>query len=472
MWSSGLVRGVRAPLLVALLALPALAGCFGGDDDARAGLVPYPRMGDVATYDATGALVELTRWNNGVPFAAASAQVRFTLSQAPDALDAARQVHHTFRVTTEVAEAGVFGKRSERYVSAPHSAIVQAVYPLSTDQNVVSFDERGFPWLFGASALFGEALAPGARYPVALPDNLGRGATLDLSWEVVGEESLDGRTTTKLELRGTGATGALWMTRESAWPQRVQLTITDALAPRVRSDGGYPATIDARLASLSPGHEPLPARDSGATFSDDALVARASWDGEKPPDGTPSAFAYPLADAVRDAKLLDRQLAAWLDAADAPILYRATYQNASGPVQDTTSELWLLQFVDKGDNYYETQISRLTAPPLPVAGVAPAGVPRIEKSGVAEAPADANHGWFDPGAIPDALVPISEAVRIVQATFDAPQVQLFLRSFTDPPGYSYFIDGGFERDERFTVVYNPSTGLLEQATGPVTARLL
>lgn len=457
---------VRVPLLALLLLAPALAGC-ASEDDARADIVPYPKLGDVATYEATGALVELARWNNAVPFAAASAQVRFTLAAGPTALDAARALHPTFRVTTEVAEAGVFGKRSERFVSPAHQGIVQGLYVLSQDQSVLSFDERGFPWLFGASPLFGAQLAPGARIDVPLPDNLGRGKSFDISWEVAGEE--DGLT--RLELRGEGANGTVWLAPGSAWPQRVALEITPALAPHVRSDGGYPARIDARLVDLSEGSEPVPPRDRGARFAEDALVERAPWDGEKPADGAAPPFPYPLADAVRDAKLLDRDLAAWLEAADAPILYRATYQNGSGPAQNTMSDLWLLQFVDRSESYYETQISRLSPAALPVPAPAPVGVPRIESSGPAKPPSDANHGWFDAASVPGEIVPLSEAVRIVQDVFGAPQVQLFLRSFADPPGYSYFIDGGFEADKRYTVVYNPNTGLLEQATGPVSPRV-
>ena len=90
-----------------------------------------------------------------------------------------------------------------------------------------------------------------------------------------------------------------------------------------------------------------------------------------------------------------------------------------------------------------------------------------------EKPSSANHGWFAKDALPAQLVPLSEGVRTVKAVFGAPQVQIFLRSFAQPPGYSYFIDGGWDQGEskRYTVVYNPETGLLEEATGPVTPRL-
>ena len=78
------------PLLLAALLV---AGCFGTDADPRGGLVPYPRMGDVAVYEATGALLEVARWENGVPLAAAKAQIRYTIEPGGDALDGTRALH-------------------------------------------------------------------------------------------------------------------------------------------------------------------------------------------------------------------------------------------------------------------------------------------------------------------------------------------------------------------------------------------
>jgi hypothetical protein len=105
------------------------------------------------------------------------------------------------------------------------------------------------------------------------------------------------------------------------------------------------------------------------------------------------------------------------------------------------------------------------------------GVPRIEATGPAEAPANEDHGWFDAAAVPETIVPLSEGIRIMRDVFGAQQVQVFLRSFANPPGHTYYIDGGFDGTPgeggvgRYTVVYNPNTGLIEQATGPVTPRL-
>ncbi|HUR69536.1 MAG TPA: hypothetical protein VM370_09845 [Candidatus Thermoplasmatota archaeon] len=446
-----------------------LTGCAGGGGDARADLVPYPHLGDVATYEATGALVDFARWENGAPFAAASAQVRFTLDASADALDGSRALHKAFRVTTDVAEAGVFGERSATWVSARHEAIVQSRHPLSQDQSIVAFDERGFPWLWGASALFGEELAEGSAFPFEIPDDLGRGQEILFEWRVNGSE--DGLV--RLDLAGGGASGSLWMERGVAWPARVHLTITDALAPHVRLQGGSSATIDARRASLVEGGEPVPPRDRGATFGADETAARAAWDGEKPPDGDPASLEYLLSEAVRDAKLLDKPLADWLAAHDAPILYRATYQMADGLVNGTREADWLLQFVDRSEQYYEIEIARVLAPPLPPPAPAlPAsGVPRVVKSAAAAAPEDANHGWFAMESVPEKLVTLSEGMRVVRETFGAQELQIFLRSFADPPGYSYFIDGGFEGPGRYTVVYNPSTGFIEEATGPVAPRL-
>lgn len=460
---------LRATLLLALLGLPALAGCLGGAPDAREALVPYPRLGDVATYEARGALVEFARWENAHTFIADPARVRFTLEPGPDALDGARAIHPTFLVRTEVADGGPFIRRAERYVSPIHQGVVQGHYPLSQDQSVLSFDERGFPWLFGASALFGEDLARESAFAIALPDNLGRGQRFDLSWRVVGEESVDGVATTRLDLAGApGMEGTLWMERGSAWPLRARLAILDgSLAPHVRADGATPATLEARRVEVAAGREGVPPRNRGAGFGEDNLVLREGWDGEKPPDGAPGAVTYLLSEAVRDAKLLDPGLQAFLQSAKEPRLYRGTFQQEPGPAEGTRNDHWLLQFVSEDDRYYEVQVGRLTLPQLPT------GVPRIEKSAPAEGPSDENHGWFPRDAVPERIVPLSEGVRIVQEVFGAPNVQVFLRSFTDPAGYSYFIDGGFEQDGgRYTVVYNPNTGFIEQATGPVSPRVM
>ncbi|HVM46360.1 MAG TPA: hypothetical protein VM582_10535 [Candidatus Thermoplasmatota archaeon] len=457
----------RAALLAALLLAPGLAGCFGGPDDARAGLVPYPRLGDVAVYELSGAFGDLARWENGV--ALPKAQVRFTLSPSADALDGARAHHRVFKLTTELAHAGVFARHSERYVALAHQAVVQSVYPLSQDQSVVAFDERGYPWLFGASALIGEDVRPGARVPFAVPDNLGRGASMPFAWVARGEEE----GLLRLDLEGAGASGSLWLGASSPWPERVSLRVGHELAPHVRIQSLEPLQMEARLVSLARGAEPLPPRDREATFGEDPAASRAAWDGEKPPDGEAGAIPYPLAEAAQEAKLLDRPLAEWLSRADAPIVYRATFQEEPGPVEGSTSAHWLIQWVDRGNAYYEVQISKLFAPPVVPGAPLPVGVPRVESSAPAQPPADPNHGWFPREAVPEKLVPLSEGIRVVRDTFGAQAVQIFLRSFTDPPGYSYFLDGGIEEGGpgRYTVVYNPSTAFIEHATGPVSARL-
>lgn len=460
----------RAALALALVVAlgPGLGGCLGGGADPGASLVPYPRVGDVAVYEVAGGYVDLARWENGFAFPAA--RVRFTLLAGGDVIDGARAVHPTFKLTTEIAQASAFVKHSEKWVSPRHGTLVQTLYPLSQDQSIVAFDERGYPWLWGASALVGEDLAIG-RVAFGIPDNLGRGASMPFAWVVRGEE--DGLT--RLDLEGEGASATLWLGDESPWPARASVALTDALAPHVRVQDGE-VRMEARLVSLERGGESVEPRDRGASFADDLSVERVPWDGEKPPDGDISVISYPLADAVAESKLLDKPLRDWLAGADAPILYRATFQETAGPVQGSTSALWLLQWVDRSDAYYEVQISKTFAPPAGLPQGLPAtlpGLPKVESSGPAQAPADANHGWFDPGALPEKLVPLSEGIRVVRETFGAGVVQIFLRSFADPPGYSYFLDGGMEEGGvgRYTVVYNPSTGFIEQATGPVTPRL-
>lgn len=457
----------RPVLLGALLICAALlAGCADAPDP-RAGLVPYPRLGDVVVYEATGALVELSRWENGHAFLAPTAQVRYTLGESPKVLDAARQVYPAFKVTTEVAETGAFVRHSERLVSPAHQAVVQALYPLSQDQSVLSFDERGFPWLWGASALFGADLARQDALSFPLPDNLGRGEHRTLTWRVDGTEDVEGVGTTRLVLEGApGVDATLWMEPGAAWPLRVSLSIlTDELAPHVRVDGPAPIAMEARRVEARQGDGLLPARNPTASWAEtDASLARAAFDGEKPPDGDPTYVPYTLAAAVADAKLVDRGLATWLDAAEDPRLYRATYIEAPAPAQNLRNLTWLLAWMDKGDRYYTLQIYRLDAPALGL------GVPLLNGSSPSPPPRESNHGWFPANALETMFVPLSEGVRLVRDTFGAQHIEIFLRSFAGPPGYSYYIDGGFEGPGRYTVVFNPNTGLIENATGPVTAR--
>lgn len=460
------MRASAALVLVALLA--PLAGCVGflGDDDARSGLVPYPRMGDVATYAVQGAHVELGRWENGHAFLGAAGQLRFTLAPGEKVLDAARAVHPTFKVTTERAEGGAFMLHSERFVSPLHQAIVQARYPLSQDQSTLSFDERGYPWLLGASPLFGADLSQETEVAFELPDNLGRGVAVPLAWRVDGIETVDGVEATRLVLEGApGMEATLWMEPGSAWPLRASVKVATAgLAPHVRIDGPVPVSMEARRVEVKPGADPLPGRDRGATFTDHTGLAVAAFDGEKPPDGMTGYIPYLLADAARDAKLLDRGLAAWLATADDPRLYRGTYQELPAPLPNLRNQTWLLSYMDRAERYYTVQVYRLDSDLLGL------GVPIVNGSGPSEAPRDPNHGWFPASALPPQMVSLSEGVRLVRDAFGAQRVDIFLRSFADPPGYSYYIDGGFEGPGRYTVIVNPATGLIENATGPVTVR--
>lgn len=453
-------------LLLAWLAVGAalVAGCADAPDP-RADLVPYPRVGDAAVYEATGAYVELSRWENGHMLVGAQ-RVAFTVRDADAMLDGARQAHDAYRVDVTVGGA----RKAEHYISQQQHARIQSLYPLSQDQSVLAFDERSFPWLFGASALFGEALSLGTVVPLRMEDNLGGGgdALASLAWRVTGEDEA-GWT---LALEGSSSIeGELVLARGDAWPTRARLTVKDdGLAPHVRIDAAYPATMEARRVELTRGDVPLSPRNSGASFVADDAVARAAWSGEAPPDGDATYAPYLLADAMRDAKLLDRGLAAWLAAADDPRLYRATHKvlpvaNETGALPETSAPYWLLQWMEKGDTYYEVQVER---PGLDRLGV---GVPRVVKSGPTEGPGDESHGWFAKDALPADLVTLAEGVRIVKTTFGAQGVQIFLRSFADPPGYSYFLDGGWDGPNgergRYTVVYNPQTGFIEEATGPV-----
>lgn len=468
---------MRAPVLAALLLLPALAGC-AEPTDARANLVPYPRLGDVVTYEASGAMVDFARWENAHPFAGGRGVVVWEVGKGGEAIDMARGVHETFRVTRRVGEGGAAPvERAQLFVAPAFQAVVQSSYKLSQDQSVLAFDERGYPWLWGASFLFGEELREGAFERFTIPDNLGVGVSPQLDWFVEAREA-DG--TWRVNLSGHGSVeGRLWMEPGSPWPTRVELAILDpGLAPLLRADATLPARIEARRVAVQPGSEAVPPRNRDATFGEDEGAKRLRWDGEKPPDGDAGYVPYALGDAVRDARLLDAGLQQWLQAADDPRLYRGTFklvQLAAGPanVSGQTAPYWLLQFMEKGGTYYQVEVERVDPPaapaPLPQAG----GVPRVVSSGPAEPPKDENHGWFAQEESPEDLVTLSEGVRIVREVFGATQVEIFLRSFARPPGYSYYIDGGMEPGGvgRYTVVYNPATGRIEGATGPVTPRV-
>ncbi len=464
-----------ALLLVLLLAGPLLAGCAGSAGSGREDLVPYPRLHESATYAVKGAAVDFSRWENGHAFATPQAQVKLSVLPGGNALDAARIPHATFLVREEVGEAGAFASHADLYVSPAHEAVVQSFYPLSGDQSILAFDERGYPWLFGASALFGESVAPGARIRVAIPDNLGHGASLDLSWRVAGQDAINGVRATRLELEGSPSVGGtLWMEPGSPWPLAANLTLRDAgVEPLLRADGGYPAHLEAHRVAVQRGDDLLPPRNRAERFLGDDAVQRDAWDGTAPPDGADAYEPYRLGEAISDAKLLDPNgLGAWLKAAQDPRLYRATFKTFDGPAQGTINATWLLVFVDQKETYYQVQMGRLQSaaaslPPLPVAP--PQGVPKVESSGAAEAPSSSNHGWFAKDAVPEKLVSLSQGVSVVRGLFGAKGVQIFLRSFQDPPGYQYFLDGGWDSDKgekgRYTVVYDPETGLVQEATG-------
>lgn len=473
---------MRWALLVVAILLVAGCATRSGSFPGEATTLPYPRIGDVATYSVSGAYVELARWENGHPVDAGT-QLSFAVTAGPKVLDGARQVLDSYRVTTTLHGA----KFADLYVSPAYGhTLVQAVYPLSQDQNVVAFDERGYPWLFGASALFGRTVAPGSSAGFALPNGLVAQPPVvaTAAWVFVGSEP-DGL---RFDLKDLpGYAGSVWLKPGSAWPARVHLAATgNDLAPWLRLDGPAPATMDARLVSLAPGSQFLPPRDSSKQYGADGSVKRVAWSGEAPPDGDQPATPYALADAMRDAKLLDKGLQGYLASAQDPRLYRATFKmvplNDTGPLADAMEPYWLLEWMEKGGRYYLVEMQRVDAPssptgppptaPLPTALPAQ-GVPRVLSSGPADAPADTAHGWFPKEAEPDQLVPLSEAVRVVRSTFGAQGIQIYLRSFAQPPGYAYFIDGGWDQGEphRYTVVYEPGAGFIQEATGPVGARL-
>src|SRR5581483_4357086 len=186
----------------------------------------------------------------------------------------------------------------------------------------------------------------------------------------------------------------------------------------------------------------LPPRDRSAHFGADTAAPRQAWDGTAPPEGSTSYEPYLLSEAMRDAKLLDPGLQGWMKGAQDPLLYRATFKPIDTPAQGVVNETWLLVFVDKTESYYQVQMGRLQANatlPAPAPVAAPgSGAPRVESSGPYAPPASANHGWFARDAVPEKLVPLAAGIDVVRGVFGAKGIQIFLRSFEDPPGYQYF----------------------------------
>lgn len=463
---------MRVALACLLVVAPALAGCTTPSAAVEEPLA-LPRIGDRAEYAVSGHLVELARWANGFAITGADARLTLAVEEGPRALDGFRSPHETFLVREELGDAGALSPHRDLYVSEALGAVVQSFTPLGAGDVVVGFDERGYPWAWGASLWHGARLEAGATAPLVLPANGGQAAPLALTLRVASAERVGAREAVKVEALGLpdGASWAIWLAPGVPVPVKVEVRMPPkALDPFVRTDDATPESLrfDAELASFTRGDGRELARAAeGAPFeSGQADAEFSAWNREHPPDGRSPRYApFVLAEAVAWAKLADRAFASWFESHDGAILYRATYLAKAGAIPGTTTHVWLVQYVSRENAFYEVVVERT------LGGGSATGVTQVTSSNEAEPP-EGNHGWFATEALPDELLTLDSGVAVMRALFAPRGVEIFLRSFESPPGYAYYIDGGFEDPKlRYTVIVNAQTGFVQAAVGPVTPRL-
>ncbi len=463
-------RGASAAVVLVVLA-SGLAGC-ASPGPSGGGVLARPRIGDVAEYVLAGHLVEFARWANGVPLVGAENRLVLRVAaQEGLALDGFRARHAVFRVDEELSTGGALAPLRSWLVSPEQAAVVQGAAPLAGEDAVVSFDERGYPWAWGASAFHGETLAVGRGADVVLLANAGQAAPLAIRLEVVGMDRVRERDAFRVTaVPGPGfaapAAWTLWLAPDVPYPLRVEATLPRGTwEPFVRLDTSVEAvTMRAELASITRGDVPLPPRNSGARWLDEPVEAEfVAWDREKPPDGGTAYAPFVLAEAVEWAETFDSGFRAWREAHPRSLLYRATHFAKPGPIGGVRTFVWLVQHVSEDDAYYEVQVERSIADAVP--GLP--GLTRATLSRPATAP-EGDHGWFPPDDLPDRLLTIGSGVEIMRDVFQPSGVEIFVRSFTDPVGYAYYVDGGFEEPAgRFTVIVNAQSGFLQAAVGPV-----
>lgn len=458
----------RAAVLLALLVAPAFAGCAtpGAVDAAE---LARPRIGDRVEYDVGGHLVEFSRWANGFRLSGSSPRLAIEVDAVDGlALDGFRARHEVVRVREELATGGAFATHRDLLVSTTHAAIVQGYAPLSGEDGVVSFDERGYPWAWGASLFHGRPLAVGLVVEASLPANGGQPAPLPLVFEVTAAERVGGRDAFRVDVtRARGdASWSIWLAPDVPYPVQVEVALPrDAWSPFVRLDDPVTERLEfsATLASYVVGSTPVPPATASAEWLEEPTAAVfEEWDREVPPDGLGEYAPFLLHEAVTWAKTVDPGFSRWFTQHAGAILYRATYLARPGDVPGATTHVWLVQYVSKENEYYEVQVERTV--PNAAAGVP--GLTRIATSGVAEPPRG-EHGWFDTALLPSRILAIDSAVTIMRDVFEPDGVQIFVRSFDDPAGYSYYVDGGFEEElGRYTVIINAQTGFIQAAVGP------
>ncbi|HVL49352.1 MAG TPA: hypothetical protein VM889_12400 [Candidatus Thermoplasmatota archaeon] len=454
------MAAVRA-LPVLLLVLPALAGCLGATSEGPVDVPPF-RAGDAATYVVTGTYLEAARLWNAVPLPTGSATLAFETRAAEPILDGALARRAVMEVETRLGTA----KPHLRWVDS--DGVVASFLPLSEEgHNALSFEERGFPWAFGASVLAGRALAPGDRFPFTLQNLGGQAAPLALAWRVERVEA--GRATVALDHDRHGFSATLVLDAASAFPLEARWNVTaeSDLGRFLRLSPGDHAMTAART-SASTGSGPAPPTAPAAAARADAIVF-APHHRVHPPDGAPPAVAFALADAVAAARSHDGARA-WLASRPDAIVARATYHAPARPegaptaIPGMATHAWLVQFVGRDEAFFEAMVERVVAN---ATGAAVAT--RVTKAGPVEPPRG-GQGWIDPASWPAEMTTIASAVAVVREGFAPAGVEIFVRSFARPgqTGYFYLIDGGFEKPlGRYTVTVDARTGYVMSAVGPV-----
>ncbi|HLE97642.1 MAG TPA: hypothetical protein VI997_09765 [Candidatus Thermoplasmatota archaeon] len=436
---------------LACLALASLAGCFGGPDLPTSLVVPPPRIGDVVEYEVTGEYAELVRWEPELPIPIA--RVRVSVGADGERIDAGLRRDATYAVRTEADGGAGWQLLDTRFVATGSHTVVQMLVPFNETERVVSWEEHGAPWLFGASALFGRTVDGALDAPV--PAVAGQDAPLPLPFRVVMEDDGPFRVTAE----GPVSLEYAWRPGET-YPESFRVVVHEDAGGFVAAGFPRDADFEGRKVSESRGVDVLPQHGVEPEVPP-AVAALARFDGRKPPEAG-DALVFPLKDAMRAAETQDLGLRAFLDAAPESVLYRATYYLAAPAAAGAPREpTWNLAYVSPEEAYYEAKVGR-------IAGLA---IHRTYESGPVEPPRG-EHGWIDPATLPGQMLPLDAAVARFTETFAAASYEIFVRSFAGdartPAGYYYLIDGGFEEPGgRYTTTWNAQTGRLESAVGPV-----
>lgn len=415
-----------------------LAGC--AEPAAPAALVsPPPRLGDVVEYEVTGPYADLVRWEPELP--PTLDRIRFTVEPGGSRLTPDLGRRDTFAVRLEGDGGSGWQTLDVRYVALASGVVVEVLTPFNETQSVLSWEEFGQPWAFGASVFMGKTNPPsGSEVPSIFP------APPHVSR--VGDRW-------RASLPSHGAT-LTWKDGET-WPETFRFEVLEEASAWLALGFERGTVFEGRKVAEKRGATELAI---GTVVEEAAPVAAlVAFDGRAPPERG-DGLVFPLRDAMEAAETQDTGLRAWLDANPENRLARATYFLAAPSAPNGPPEpAWNLGYVTPEETYYEVKVARIAGLPLA----------RTYDSGTVPAP-KGQHGWID--GFPAELLALDDAVAAFQKAFSATGYEIFVRSFTGDartaPGYYYLIDGGFEeRMGRYTTTWNAQTGLLESAVGTV-----